>query len=70
MTLQIDLNQASQKKFNDFLGIKRWISTKIDLPQEKLSSMSSIEKSENFWFPVLDRNHPESCKALIITIQA
>ena len=68
LTLQIYLNQANQKKFNDFLGIKRWISTKIDLPREKLSA--DFKKNENFWFPILDKNLPETCKALIITIQA
>ena len=71
--LTITLDQSRQKEFNEMVGIKRWISARVDLeddPEDENRSVDYVnDEADAFRFPVYDALSPTTCKALIISIK-
>ena len=63
----INLDEAQQKEFNEQLGIKRWISTRL-FADASVKSVDESESVSGFTFPVYD-GPSAPCKALIVSIK-
>jgi len=63
----INLDEAQQKEFNEQLGIKRWISTRL-FAETSAKSVGERKAASAFRFPVYE-GPSAPCKALIVSIK-